>query len=76
MNYTYIKFTNITLAQLASSILAKEGFASRLRRNPNPNHVQGCNYALYVSGDVFEAHAIIAKNNVQNLGVESYRDSL
>lgn len=76
MNYTYIKFSNITQAQLASKLLAKQAITTRLRRNPNPNHKQGCNYALYVSGDVFEAHMIIAQNGISNLGIESYRDKL
>lgn len=76
MNYTYIKFANITLAQLASNMLLKQGITTRLKRNPNPNHKQGCNYALYVNSDIFEAHMIIAQNGISNLGIESYRDSL
>ena len=51
---TYIKFANQTYAQKAASLLNKRSIKTRIRRNPNPNHKEGCNYALFVSGDIFE----------------------
>ena len=70
----YIKFANQTFAQKAASLLNKRGFKTRIRRNPNPNHMEGCNYALYVSGDIFEAYDIISENFIPNFGVEHLGD--
>ena len=76
MTHTYIKFETQTLARKASSILARHSIKSRLRRNPNPNHKEGCNFALFVYSDIWEAYEIITKHHIKNLGVESYRDRL
>lgn len=76
MTYVYIKFESQTQGEAARSILAKNKISSRLKRNPNPNHRQGCNYALFVKGDVWKAYDIINQNNIKNLGVESYRERL
>ncbi|MCI6772244.1 MAG: DUF3343 domain-containing protein [Oscillospiraceae bacterium] len=71
---TYIKFANQTFAQKAASLLNKRGFKTRIRRNPNPNHKEGCNYALFVSGDIFEAYDIISENFIPTFGVEHLGD--
>lgn len=71
---TYIKFANQTFAQKAASLLNKRGFKTRIRRNPNPNHKEGCNYALFVSGDIFEAYDIISENYIPTFGVEHLGD--
>lgn len=76
MLYTYIKFENQTLGEKARQLLASKGISSNLRRNPNPNRKEGCNFALFVHGDVYSAFDILTKNNIRNLGVESFREIL
>ncbi len=76
MSYTYIKFESQTQAEKAKTLLQKKNISSHIRRNPNPNHRQGCNFALFVDGNVWFAFDIIASNNIANLGVESYRERL
>ncbi len=76
MSYTYIKFESQTQAEKAKLLLLKKNISSHIRRNPNPNHRQGCNFALFVDGNIWFAFDIIASNNISNLGVESYRERL
>ncbi len=76
MTHTYIKFESQTLGEKAKALLSKQGYKSRLKRNPNPNHKEGCNFALYVDGNVWQAYDIIMKSRINNLGVESFRDRL
>lgn len=76
MTYTYIKFESQTLGEKARQLLLSKGITSSLRRNPNPDRKQGCNFALFVSGDVYNAFDILTKNNIRNLGVESFREKI
>ena len=76
MTHTYVKFESQTLGEKARAVLNKHGIKSRLKRNPNPNHKEGCNFALFVYSDIWEAYEIIMKHHIKNLGVESYRDRL
>lgn len=73
---TYIKFANQTYAQKALSVLKNYGISARLKRNPNPNRKEGCNFALFVSGDIKEAFEIISQNGIPNFGTESFGDYL
>lgn len=76
MTYTYMKFESQTRGERAVKLLSKHNIKSQLRRNPNPNHKQGCNFALFVQGDTWRAFDLIRENNIPNLGVESYRERL
>ena len=76
MLYTYIKFESQTMGEKARRLLMSKGINSSLRRNPNPNRKEGCNFALFVHGDVYSAFDILTKNNISNLGVESFREIL
>ena len=76
MTYTYIKFENQTAGEKARQLLLTKGISSQLRRNPNPNRKEGCNFALFVKGDVYKAFDILTKNNIRNLGVETFRELL
>ena len=76
MTHTYIKFESQTLGEKARALLNKQGIKSRLKRNPNPNHKEGCNFALYADGDIWKAYDIIMEHQIKNLGVESFRDRL
>ena len=76
MTYTYIKFENQTAGEKARQLLLTKGISSQLRRNPNPNRKEGCNFALFVRGDVYKAFDILTKNNIRNLGVETFRELL
>ena len=76
MIHTYIKFESQTMGEKARRLLMQKGISSTLRRNPNPNRKEGCNFALYVHGDVYGAFDILTKNNIRNLGVESFRELL
>ena len=62
--------------KLVRRALLSKGISSSLRRNPNPNRKEGCNFALYVHGDVYNAFDILTKNGIRNLGVESFREIL
>lgn len=74
MLYTYIKFESQTMGEKARKLLLSKGINSSLRRNPNPDRKQGCNFALFVHGDIYGAFDILTKNNIKNLGVESFRE--
>ncbi len=76
MTHTYIKFESQTLGEKARVLLSKNGIKARLKRNPNPNHKEGCNFALFIDGNVWQAYDIIMNSHIKNLGVESYRDRL
>ncbi|MBQ8029176.1 MAG: hypothetical protein IJ262_07195 [Clostridia bacterium] len=68
----YIKFASVTLAEKAKNLLLSRSIKSYIKKNPNPNHKEGCNYALFVYGDISTAFRIIEKNSVSNLGIESF----
>lgn len=70
MNNFYIKFGSVTYAQMAQERLRKNGIRSKVGRNTNPNRRQGCNYVLFVDGDVQRAYKIINDANIRNLGLE------
>ncbi|MBE6773802.1 MAG: hypothetical protein IJN68_00415 [Clostridia bacterium] len=74
MTYTYIKFESQTVGEKARQLLLSYGISSFLRRNPNPNRREGCNFALYVRGDAYKAFDILTKNGINNLGVETFRE--
>lgn len=76
MNYTYIKFESQTQGEKAVRLLSKHNIKANLRRNPNPNHRQGCNFALFTKDNIWNAYDIIRENHIPNLGVESYRERL
>lgn len=70
LNNYYIKFGSVTYAQMAQQVLRKNGIASRVGRNTNPNRRQGCNYALYINGDAQKAYRIVNGADIKNLGLE------
>lgn len=76
MTHTYIKFENLTQAEKAKSVLSRHGIKAYLKRNPNPDHRQGCNFVLSVSGDIWQAYGILNRQGITGSGVESYRDRL
>lgn len=76
MTHTYIKFETQTLGEKAKRLLKEEGIKSVLKRNPNPNHKEGCNFALFVQGNVWQAYDIIMNKGIRNSGVESYRERI
>ena len=76
MTLTYIKFDSQTYGEKAKQLLSKNGIKSHLRRNPNPNRKEGCNFALFVDGNIWIAYDIINQNHIKNLGVESFRERL
>ena len=76
MTLTYIKFDSQTYGEKAKVLLMKHKIKSHLRRNPNPNRKEGCNFALFVDGNVWTAYDLINQNHIKNLGVESFRERL
>lgn len=70
----YIKFQTQTYAEKAASLLRTKGFAVRVRRNPNPNRSEGCNFAVFVNGNIENAFELVSKNGIPNLGVEEFGD--
>ena len=76
MTLTYIKFDSQTYGEKAKQLLSKHNIKAHLRRNPNPNRKEGCNFALFVDGNIWSAYEIINSNHIKNLGVESFRERL
>ena len=76
MTYTYIKFESQTQGEKARSLLLKNNIKSHLRRNPNPDRKQGCNFALFVDGNIWHAYEIITVAGVKSSGVETYRERI
>lgn len=72
---TYIKFQSQTYGEKAVMLLKRYNINSILKRNPNPNHREGCNYALFANDDIFEAYEIISSKAIPNLGLESFGDT-
>lgn len=70
----YIKFSTQTYAQKALSVLSSNGISGKIKRNPNPNHKEGCNFALFVNSDIDTALEIINGKSIPNLGAESFGD--
>lgn len=68
----YIKFETQTAAFKARDILKMHNILSNVKRNPNPDRKQGCNFALFVKGDITKAYEIIRENNIKNLGTDSF----
>lgn len=76
MTLTYIKFDSQTYGEKAKNLLNRYNMKSHLRRNPNPDRKEGCNFALFVDGSIFKAYDIINSHHIKNLGVESFRERL
>lgn len=76
MTLTYIKFDSQTYGEKAKNLLNRHNIKSHLRRNPNPNRKEGCNFALFVDGSIWTAYDIINEHHIKNLGVESFRERL
>lgn len=76
MTHTYIKFETQTLGEKAKRLLSANGIKATLKRNPNPNHKEGCNFALFVQGDIWQAYDIIMNNSIRTSGVDSYRERI
>ena len=76
MTHTYIKFETQTLGRKAIALLSRYSIKARLKRNPNPNHKEGCNFALFTDSDIWKAYDIIMEHHIKNLGVESFRERL
>ena len=76
MTYTYIKFESQTQGEKARSLLEKNNMKSHLRRNPNPDRKQGCNFALFVDGNIWRAYEIITVEGIRSSGVENYSERL
>ena len=76
MTLTYIKFDSQTYGEKARALLMKNNIKSHLRRNPNPNRKEGCNFALFVDGNIWTAFEIINNSHIKNLGVETFRERL
>ncbi len=76
MTYTYIKFESQTQGEKARSLLMKSNIKSHLRRNPNPDRKQGCNFALFVDGNIWKAYEIISVGGISSSGVETYRERI
>ncbi|MGN0468804.1 MAG: hypothetical protein ACI4GY_08785 [Acutalibacteraceae bacterium] len=68
----YIKFSNSTYGEKAVRILKNHSISASLKRNPNPNHKEGCNYALFTTSDINLALKIINAENIPNLGAEVF----
>lgn len=74
MQNVYIKFTTQTAAERARRVLSSKGIPSALKRNPRPNHKEGCGYALFLSGDPAGALRLLEKEGIAHNGAESLRE--
>ncbi len=74
MQNSFIKFTTQTGAERARRVLTANGIRCTLKRNPNPNHKEGCGYALFVFVDISKAVRLIEKAGITHNGTESMRE--
>ena len=74
MSTEYIKFSTQTAGEQARRLLQRNGINCILRRNPKPDHKEGCSYALFVRGSTKQAVRLIANAHISHLGMESLRD--
>lgn len=69
---TYIKFNTQTNAFKARDILKRNGIVSNVRRNPKPDRKDGCNFALFVNGDIEKSLKIIDSAGISYIGTDSF----
>ena len=68
----YIKFSNQTSAIKAGEILRRNGISASVKRNPKPDRLQGCNFAVFINGDMNEALRIIDTAGIGYIGTDSF----
>lgn len=68
----YIKFENQTYAQKACMLLKQNSIPCSVKRNPNPDFREGCNFALFAGGNIQKAYALISSSGIPNLGIARF----
>ena len=65
MEYGFITFRSVTVAQRGERVLQKEGISCALRRTPKWMAEQGCSYCLRLrSRELDRGVAVLQRNNV------------
>lgn len=70
MENLYIKVGSITNAQRGQSLLRSRGYKPMIRKIEKPNHVDGCGYAIEVSGDKEEIIRLFIQKRIAVKEVE------
>ena len=70
MKMNYMKFSTATTGAAAQQLLRSNGIVSALKRNPKPDHREGCTFALYVRGDIRSAERLVRRAGIPLLGVD------
>lgn len=68
----YIKFSTQTEAIKASRLLNAHNIKTNVKRNPKPDRKEGCNYAVFVIGDIDYALKILSSEGIRYLGTDSF----
>lgn len=68
----YIKFNTQTAAIKAGELLKRNGFLASVKRNPKPDRINGCNFAVFINGDINEALKILDEKGIKYVGTDSF----
>ena len=69
---TYIKFSTQTAAIKAGELLKRNSVSAAVKRNPKPDRTYGCNYAVFVNGDIEKALSILDASGISYIGTDSF----
>lgn len=68
----YIKFGTQTAAIKAGEMLKRQGVSASVKRNPKPDRIYGCNFAVFVNGDIERALKILDAAGIGYIGTDSF----
>lgn len=68
----YIKFNTHTSAIKAGELLKRNSVSAVVKRNPKPDRIYGCNYAVFVNGDIEKALRILDSAGISYIGTDSF----
>lgn len=68
----YIKFSTQTEALKAGRLLKAHNIKNTVKRNPKPDRREGCNFAVFVNGNIDYALDILSSEGVKFLGTDSF----
>lgn len=69
---TYIKFSTQTSAIKAGELLKRNSISVTVKRNPKPDRREGCNFAVFVNGEIERALKILDSAGIRYLGTDSF----
>ncbi len=70
MNRAKIKFSSVTHALNAKSIIEKNGGRVTIGKSTNPKNNEGCGYFIIAFGDIDKYIKILKINNIKLIGYD------